>query len=137
MTDTIIDNMIQIKLTNDDSFLKIIETLSRIGIASKKEKKLTQTAHILQKKKNYYIVHFKEMFLMDGRESDISEEDIQRRNLIALLLEEWGLCTIVKPSIEDLEDNCADPRRIKILKHSEKGDWTLVQKYRLGKKKSN
>lgn len=131
----IVDTLIEVTLPNPESFVKIIETLSRIGIASKKEKKLTQTAHILQKKGRYYIVHFKQMFLLDGRKAEISEEDIQRLNLIAVLLDEWGLLEIVNPPYEDLELNVADQRKIKILKHSEKKDWTLIQKYKVGKKK--
>ena len=118
--------MIQIMLAQSDDFLKIAETLTRIGIASNKDKKLYQSCHILQKQGNYFIVHFKEMLKLDGLKVDISDEDIQRRNNIAVLLSSWGLCTIVEPIESSTHNN------FRVISHKQKADWTLVAKYRFG-----
>jgi hypothetical protein len=130
--DDIFDGLgVEIKLKNKEDFLKIKETLTRIGVSSKKEKKLFQSCHILHKRSRYAIMHFKEMFLLDDLESDISEEDLGRRNTIVKLLVEWGLCDVVDP------DEYATPQlslaRLKIIPHSQKKEWTLVPKYHIGK----
>jgi len=127
-----VENFVEVRLPDEDAFLKIKETLTRIGIANNKKKTLTQTCHILQKKGKYYIVHFKEMFLLDGKESTFSEEDRLRRNTIIGLLEDWGLLEVVKP--EMIDDMCP-LRNIKILPYNEKENWELVAKYNIGKKK--
>jgi hypothetical protein len=133
-----VDNMVEVMLpsaTEDGKradFLKIMETLTRMGIASRKENKLYQSAHILHKQGKYYIVHFKEMFLLDGREATLTEEDITRRNIIASRLEEWGLVSIVdKKQI----DNDGRTAYVKILPFKEKESWELVSKYNIGKHK--
>ena len=113
-------------------FLKVKETLTRIGIASRKDNKLYQSVHILHKQGKYYLVHFKEMFLLDGREADFTEEDKVRRNLIAARLQEWGLVKIKNPNQVDNGDKTA---YIKIIPFSEKNDWELIQKYSVGKHK--
>ena len=117
----------------DEDFLKIKETLTRIGVASKKENKLFQSCHILHKKGKYYIVHFKEMFMLDGKETDISDEDISRRNTIAKLLSEWNLVEIV--SSDEYFETKVPMNQIKIIAHKERDQWELVPKYNLGKKK--
>jgi hypothetical protein len=128
------ESLLEIKLNTPDDFLKIKETLSRIGIASHKDKKLYQSCHILHKKGHYFCVHFKEMFALDKKNTSISENDLARRNTIALLLEEWGLCTIPnKP--ENFET--VPVNTIKILPFKEKENWTIVQKYTLGVKRTN
>lgn len=127
---SLIDSFIEVKLKQPDNFLKIKETLTRIGVASTRENTLYQSCHILHKRGNYYIVHFKEMFGLDGRSFMLSEEDIARRNRIALLLEEWDLLTIVSK----VEDNIAALNKIKVLPFGEKGNWKLVAKYNVGKK---
>ena len=114
---------VELKLPNPDNFLKIKETLTRIGIASKKEKKLYQSCHILHKQGKYAIVHFKELFILDGKENSFAKEDQARRNTIINLLEEWGLLEIVDPSKS--EDPIAPLSQIKILSHKEKGSWIL------------
>lgn len=124
-------SMVEISLKNPDDFLKVRETLTRIGIASKSEKKLYQSCHILHKQGRYYVVHFKELFLLDGKESNFSENDTQRRNRIAKLLEEWGLVSLVK---EITEETMAPLNQIKILPHKEKVDWVLESKYSIGNK---
>lgn len=124
---------IPIKLKDEEDFLKIKETLSRIGIASKKEKKLWQSCHILHKQGYYHILHFKELFLIDGRPSDLSENDIARRNTITLLLDDWGLLDIENKN--KFEDNVVDMSQIKVLSHKEKGDWEILAKYSIGAKK--
>lgn len=124
---------VELKLPNPDNFLKIKETLTRIGIASKKEKKLYQSCHILHKQGKYAIVHFKELFILDGKENSFADEDCARRNTIVNLLEEWGLLEIVDPSKS--EDPIAPLSQIKILSHKEKGSWILEPKYNIGKKK--
>lgn len=117
---------VEVKLKNEDDFLKIRETLTRIGIASKKDKTLYQSAVLLHKQGKYAVMHFKEMFELDGKESNLSEEDIGRRNTIAQLLEDWGLCEIVDDTSEDLK---LPMNSIKILPYKEKNEWTLIQKY--------
>lgn len=123
---------IQIELSHPDDFLLCKESLTRIGIPSKKSKKLYQTAHILHKKGKYYIVHFKELFTLDGKQSTITEEDIQRRNLIASLLHEWDLVSLVDKSSTS---NKAQLHSIKIIPFKEKKNWELISKYTLGEKK--
>lgn len=127
MNEDIFDGLgVEIKLKNEDDFLKIKETLTRIGIASKKEKTLFQSAVILHKQGRYAIMHFKEMFELDGKESNLSDEDVARRNTIAQLLEDWGLCEIVDDTSEDAKLPMSS---LKILTHKEKPHWNLVQKY--------
>jgi hypothetical protein len=123
---------IEVSLNEQDDFLKVRETLTRIGVSSRKEKVLYQSCHILHKQGRYYIVHFKELFALDGKPSNITENDIQRRNAIADLLEEWGLVTILNPKL--LEDNMAPLHQIKIISFKEKDDWELIAKYNIGKK---
>lgn len=130
---TLIDTLVEITLPNAETFLKVKETLTRVGIASRKDKKLYQSCHILHKQGKYYIVHFKELFMLDGKLNNFDDEDKGRRNTIANLLEEWGLVIIVNPEI--VEDPIAEISQIKILAHSEKGEWELVAKYSIGKKK--
>lgn len=117
---------VEVKLKNEDDFLKIRETLTRIGIASKKDKTLYQSAVLLHKQGKYAVMHFKEMFELDGKESNISDEDIGRRNTIAQLLEDWGLCEIIDDISEDFK---LPMNSIKILPYKEKNEWNLVQKY--------
>lgn len=124
------EQFIEVKLAKPDDFLKVKETLTRIGIASEKHKCLYQTCHILHKKGRYWIMHFKEMFLLDGKPSTMDEEDIARRNLIANLLHDWGLVQLV--DFARTEDNEADLSSIKIIPHKQKGEWTLVPKYSIG-----
>ena len=123
----------EVTLPNPDNFLKVRETLSRIGVASKKDKTLYQSCHILHKQGKYYIVHFKELFLLDGKKSDFSEDDIARRNTIANLLHEWELLDLVDE--EKSDDPVAPLSQIKILSHKEKNDWNLVAKYNIGRKR--
>lgn len=125
-------NFIEVKLNEQDDFLKIRETLTRIGVSSRKEKVLYQSCHILHKQGKYYIVHFKELFSLDGKPSNISENDIQRRNAIANLLEEWGLVKILNPEL--MENNIAPIHQIKIISFKEKDSWDLITKYNIGKK---
>ena len=125
------DKMIEIQLNQSDEFLTIKETLTRIGIASKKTKMLYQTAHILHKKGRYYIVHFKELFLLDQKRSDITLDDVARRNRIISLLADWKLCTVVNPSAIA---NQSSMSTIKIVPYQEKQDWQLVEKYHVGRK---
>lgn len=130
----IVDSLIEIRLASDEDFLKVKETLTRIGIASKKEKKLFQSCHILHKQGKYYITHFKEMFMLDGKPTNFSEEDRGRRNAITQLLVEWGLIEVIDPS--KLEDQPHAPiSQIKILPFKEKSQWELVTKYNIGRKK--
>lgn len=127
MNDDIFNGLgVEVKLKNEDDFLKIRETLTRIGIASKKDKTLYQSAVLLHKQGKYAVMHFKEMFELDGKESNLSDEDIGRRNTIAQLLEDWGLCEIVDDTSEDLKLPMSS---IKILPYKEKSEWTLIQKY--------
>ena len=123
------DDMIEVNLKEPDDFLKVRETLTRIGVASRKEKKLYQSCHILHKKGQYYIVHFKELFALDGKKANLSENDVQRRNRIIKLLSDWGLVEIVKESgIKE----AAPLSQIKVIAYKEKGDWTLESKYNIG-----
>lgn len=124
------DFALEVELADDQSFLKIKETLTRIGVASNRDKKLYQSCHILSKQNKYYIVHFKELFALDGRTVNISDEDIARRNTIACLLEEWGMIKVVHH--KDIDDNCIPVSSIKILKYNEKDEYDLVVKYQIG-----
>lgn len=126
-----INTLVQITLKESDDFLKVKETLTRIGVASKKNNTLYQSCHILHKQGKYYIVHFKELFALDGKPSDINEDDVSRRNTIAKLLAEWGLLAIVDTSIVEPADSMSS---IKIIPFSQKKDWNLVAKYNIGKK---
>jgi hypothetical protein len=123
---------IEVTLNEQDDFLKVRETLTRIGVSSRKEKVLYQSCHILHKQGKYYITHFKELFALDGKPSNISENDIQRRNAIANLLEEWGLVTILNKEL--MKDNIAPLHQVKIISFKEKDDWSLITKYNIGKK---
>lgn len=123
---------VEVKLKEQDDFLKVKETLTRIGVSSRKEKILYQSCHILHKKGQYYIVHFKELFALDGKPANITDNDIERRNAIAKLLEEWDLLKIVNPDI--MEGKIAPIHQIKIISYKEKEDWELVSKYNIGKK---
>ena len=123
---------IEVTLNEQDDFLKVRETLTRIGVSSRKEKVLYQSCHILHKQGKYYITHFKELFALDGKPSNISENDIQRRNAIANLLEEWGLVKILNPQL--MTDNMAPLHQVKIISFKEKEDWELITKYNIGKK---
>ena len=125
--------MVEITLNEPDDFLKVRETLTRIGVASRKEKKLYQSCHILHKQGKYYIVHFKELFALDGKYSNLSVNDVQRRNRITRLLVDWGLISVVS---EDSIMNIAPLNQIKVLPYKEKGEWTLETKYNIGKKKA-
>lgn len=126
------DMMVEVILNEPDDFLKVRETLTRIGVASRKEKKLYQSCHILHKQGRYYIVSFKELFALDGKHANLTVNDVQRRNRIIRLLADWGLITIVKEhSILDI----APLNQIKVLAYREKSDWILEQKYSIGKKK--
>ena len=124
------EHMLEVTLREPDDFLKIRETLSRIGVASRKEKKLYQSCHILHKQGRYYIVHFKELFALDGKQTNLSENDIARRNTISKLLKDWGLVEL-KGETEPI----APLSQIKIISFKEKGDWTLETKYNIGTKK--
>jgi len=126
-------DMGEVVLGEPDDFLKVRETLTRIGVASRKEKKLYQSCHILHKQGKYYIVHFKELFALDGKNTNLSLNDVQRRNRIIKLLSDWGLITIInQDSVEDL----APLNQIKVLAFKEKDDWTLESKYNIGRKKT-
>jgi hypothetical protein len=127
-----VEELVEITLAKPDDFLKVKETLTRIGISSKTEKKLYQSCHILHKRGKYYIVHFKELFALDGLPSTLTEADIARRNTIVTLLDEWGLVKIVDPT--KTANVTAGLGQIKIIPHKEKGDWELVPKYHIGKK---
>lgn len=131
MTTGIIDSFIEITLKDADSFLKVKETLTRIGVASERTKTLYQSCHILHKRGQYYIVHFKELFALDGKPSSLTDEDILRRNIIANLLEDWGLLTLVDPT---KSVNEAPMRLIKIIPYKDKDQWNLVEKYKIGNK---
>jgi hypothetical protein len=126
--------MLEIILEEPDDFLKIKETLSRVGVASKDgEKKLWQSCHILHKQGRYYVCHFKELFMLDGKESTLSPDDLGRRNAIAILLDDWGLCRIVDR--EKAEKNVSSLKSIKIIPYREKNEWALETKYKIGVKK--
>ena len=126
------DKMIEVSLNEPDDFLKVRETLTRIGVASRKEKKIYQSCHILHKQGRYYIVHFKELFALDGKRANLTQNDVQRRNRIIQLLCDWGLVTVI--NIEKITD-IAPLNQIKVLAYKEKGDWVLETKYNIGKKK--
>ena len=124
-------DMIEVVLSEPDDFLKVRETLTRIGVASRKEKKLYQSCHILHKQGRYYIVHFKELFALDGKRTNLTVNDIQRRNRIIRLLADWGLITVIdQDSVVDI----APLNQIKVLSYKDKSDWILEQKYNIGKK---
>ena len=125
------DQKLEVGLKEPDDFLKVRETLSRIGVASRKNKTLFQSCHILHKQGKYYIVHFKELFALDGKYANLTVNDVQRRNRITKLLADWGLITIVK---EDAVLDIAPMNQIKVLSYKDKGDWTLEQKYNIGKR---
>jgi|TARA_X000000368_G_scaffold387537_1_gene348341 hypothetical protein len=128
------ESMVEVGLKEPDDFLKVRETLTRIGVASRKEKKLYQSCHILHKQGRYYIVHFKELFALDGKKANLSINDVQRRNRIVQLLSDWGLVSInAKEVIADV----APLSQIKVLAYKEKGEWTLESKYNIGKKKED
>ena len=125
-------DMVEVTLGEPDDFLKVRETLTRIGVASRKEKKIYQSCHILHKQGKYYIVHFKELFALDGKNTNFSSNDLQRRNRITQLLSDWGLVSVVDlDRIKDL----APLNQIKVLSFKDKGDWTLESKYNIGRKK--
>lgn len=126
-------DMVEVSLTQPDDFLKVRETLTRIGVASRKERKLYQSCHILHKQGRYYIVHFKELFALDGKRTNLSLNDVQRRNRITRLLYDWGLITVVdEEKIEDV----APLNQIKVLSFKEKDEWNLESKYNIGRKKT-
>ena len=128
------NSMIEVSLNEPDDFLKVRETLTRIGVASRKEKKLYQSCHILHKQGRYYIVHFKELFALDGKHANLTVNDVQRRNRIAQLLSDWGLITIISESeVADI----APLNQIKVLAFKEKQEWTLESKYNIGRKKTS
>lgn len=130
---SIMETFLEVKLAEEEDFLKVKETLTRIGIASHKEKKLYQSCHILHNRGRYFIVHFKELFLLDGKESDFTEDDIGRRNTIANLVEQWGLFRIV--DYKRFEEPRTPLNKIKVLPFKDKDEWTLVSKYTVGRKK--
>ena len=127
------EHMLEVGLNEPDDFLKVRETLSRIGVASRKERKLYQSCHILHKQGRYYIVHFKELFALDGKPTNFSENDQARRNTIANLLAEWGLITLVSPA--ETEELIVPLNQLKILSFKEKDEWNLTAKYNIGSKK--
>tara|TARA_B100001094_G_scaffold239463_1_gene234978 strand:+ start:39 stop:458 length:420 start_codon:yes stop_codon:yes gene_type:complete len=126
------DDMVEVQLKEPDDFLKVRETLTRIGVASRKEKKLYQSCHILHKKGQYYIVHFKELFALDGKKANFSDNDFQRRNRIIRLLSDWGLVNVVDESVIS---DAAPLSQIKVIAYKEKSEWNLESKYNIGKKK--
>ena len=126
------DQMIEVTLNEPDDFLKVRETLTRIGVASRKEKKIYQSCHILHKQGRYFIVHFKELFALDGKHANLTQNDVQRRNRIIQLLSDWGLITVLNA---DKITDIAPLNQIKVLAYKEKNDWILETKYNIGKKK--
>jgi hypothetical protein len=137
MTDDIViqwhqSDMVEVSLAEPDDFLKVRETLTRIGVASRKEKKIYQSCHILHKQGRYYIVHFKELFALDGKHTNLSLNDVQRRNRIIQLLSDWGLITVIEA---DKITDVAPLNQIKVLAFKEKDEWTLESKYNIGRKK--
>ncbi len=133
MVQTNLKEMVEVALKTDDDFLKIRETLTRIGVASRKDKTIYQSCHILHKQGRYYIVHFKELFALDGKPTNFSDNDRARRNTIANLLAEWGLLSI----LNDKSENPVAPlSQIKVLPYKEKDDWNLTAKYNIGKKRA-
>jgi len=129
-------DMVEVVLSEPDDFLKVRETLTRIGVASRKERKIYQSCHILHKQGKYYIVHFKELFALDGKKTNFSLNDLQRRNRIIQLLVDWGLVSICDVSLAKISD-LAPLNQIKVLSYKEKGEWTLESKYNIGRKKVN
>ena len=125
------ESMLEVSLKEPDDFLKVRETLTRIGVASRKDKKLFQSCHILHKQGRYFIVHFKELFALDGKHSNLSDNDIERRNTIAQLLSDWGLISIINP---DNAKNKAPLSQIKVISFKDKGNWSLETMYNIGKK---
>jgi len=132
-SDNKVQDLVEVKLKSEEDFLKIRETLTRMGVSSRKENKLYQSCHILHKRGKYYIVHFKELFKLDGLPSDISEEDLGRRNAIISLLEEWDLLILVDE--DKIEEPMVSIAQIKILPHKEKDDWELIPKYHIGRRR--
>lgn len=130
----LIETLLEVTIAEEEDFLKIKETLTRIGVASRKDKKLYQSCHILHKQGKYYIVHFKELFALDGKPSNFSDDDKGRRNTIATLLEEWGLIKIVNKT--QAENPKTPMNQIKVLPYKEKDEWELVTKYNIGRKKA-
>lgn len=128
-----INDLVEVTIAQEDDFLKIRETLTRIGIASKKDKTLYQSCHILHKRGKYFIVHFKELFALDGKPFNMTDDDVGRRNTIAKLLSEWGLVKLVNPEVT--EEPQAPLSKIKILLHKDKSEWELVSKYNIGKRR--
>ena len=129
---SIIDSLVEVKIAEEQDFLKIKETLTRIGVASVKQKKLWQSCHILHKQGRYYIVHFKELFVLDGKTSNLSEEDLGRRNTIIRLLQEWGLVQVLDAS--KIKEPTISLNMLKVLPFKEKAEWELIAKYNIGKK---
>lgn len=129
-----LSDLVEVKLNKEDDFLKVRETLSRIGIASKKDKTLYQSCHILHKQGKYYIVHFKELFALDGKHAEIVDNDLERRNTIAKLLSDWGLVRIVDKTIVE---NLAPVSQIKVISFKERSNWELKAKYNIGKKRQD
>lgn len=130
---SLVDSLVEVRLGEQDDFLKVKETLTRIGVASRKDNTLYQSCHILHKQGKYYIVHFKELFALDGKPTNFSDDDKGRRNTIAALLEEWGLIKIV--DAESVKDPKLPLSQVKILPFKEKNSWSLVSKYNIGRKK--
>jgi len=130
----ILHSLVEVKIDGEESFLKIKETLTRIGVASRKENKLYQSCHIFHKQGHYYIVHFKEMFIIDGKPSNFSEEDMGRRNKIAELLQDWGLLKVIDE--EKIKDPISPMNQIKVLNYKEKDQWVLEAKYQIGRKRT-
>ena len=128
-----VDSLIEVRLASEEDFLKIKETLTRIGVASRKDKKLFQSCHILHKQGKYYIVHFKELFALDGKPSNFSDDDVARRNTIVNLLAEWELIGLVSP--QKSSTPVAPFSQVKVITHKEKDEWELVAKYTIGKKR--
>jgi hypothetical protein len=129
----LLNSLVEVKIAEEEDFLKIKETLTRIGVASRKEKKLYQSCHIFHKQGKYYIVHFKEMFAIDGKPSNFSEEDKGRRNKIIELLQDWDLLNVIESG--SIKEPLASMSQIKIINHKEKDEWTLEAKYNMGRKK--
>ena len=127
------EKMVEVSLSEPDDFLKVRETLTRIGVASRKEKKLYQSCHILHKQGRYFIVHFKELFALDGKRANLTINDVQRRNRISQLLADWGLISIL--NVDQISD-IAPLNQIKVLSYKDKGDWILETKYNIGRKKT-
>lgn len=130
---SIIDSLVEVALASEEDFLKIKETLTRIGVASRKDRKLFQSCHILHKQGRYYIVHFKELFALDGKPSNFSDDDVARRNTIINLLAEWGLVKLINP--QKSSSPVAPFSQVKVITHKEKHDWELVAKYNIGAKR--